>query len=128
LPQLVGVGVEELGVGNSVIAIAIKESAPVVDDNGWRRVVWLEWVLASVEAAALVVSNDCGTNDHSRGWNGGRLVKTALPMSVEVVEQLANSVKDELDIESHGAGKFEVEDRMNLIPLVNSTNLTNSTQ
>lgn len=55
-------------------------------------------------------------------------MKTALPMSVEVVEQLANSVKDELDIESHGAGKFEVEDRMNLIPLVNSTNLTNSTQ
>lgn len=52
MPQLVGVGVEELGVGNSVIAIAIKESAPVVDDNGWRRVVWLEWVLASVEAAA----------------------------------------------------------------------------
>jgi hypothetical protein len=71
----------------------------------------------SVEAAAPVVSDDCGTNDHSRGWNGGRLVKTALPTSVEVVEQLANSVKDELDIESHGADKFEAEDRMNLIPL-----------
>lgn len=48
LPQLVGIGVEVLDVGNSVIAI--KESALVVGDDGWCH---------TVLQSAVVHCRDC---------------------------------------------------------------------
>jgi hypothetical protein len=54
--------VSEPSVGSPILAI--EESAPVVGDDGWRHVV----LLAIVEAPALVVGDDDGPNDYSRGW------------------------------------------------------------
>ena len=60
--------VSELSVGSPILAI--EESAPVVSDDGWRRVV----LLAIVEAPTPVVGDD-DPNDRSQG---GRTLADAL--------------------------------------------------
>jgi hypothetical protein len=60
---LIGVKVEQVRRDTDVSITTLEESAPVVGDDGWRRLV----LLAFIEAPVAVVSDDDGPNGRSRG-------------------------------------------------------------
>jgi hypothetical protein len=104
----------KLGIGRRVRSI--EESAPVVGDDG-LLVVLLDEVVATVEEVAPVVGNHVGSD--SRGLGRNRDTPGCLPRGVplgpprvELVEELANGVEDELRVERHGdAVKLRKTDR-----------------
>jgi hypothetical protein len=87
---------------HAVLLAVVKEPAPVVGDDG-LLIVLLDGVVATIEKVAPVVGNHVGSD--SRGLGRNRDTPGCLPRGppcVEVVEELANGVEDELRVERHG--------------------------
>jgi hypothetical protein len=108
-----------VGVGGRAVPVAgeldvdgrirsIEESAPVVGDDR-ILIVLLGGVVATVKEVAPVVGDHIGSSSHGLGRN--RDAPGCLP-HVELVEELANGVEDELRVERHGdAVKLRKVDR-----------------
>jgi hypothetical protein len=114
-------GGEDVPVGISVVVdlvdgdgdvVPVEETALVVSHH-WCVGIHGDGVAVSTEETAPVVGDNGGSDGRSLGQNGNDLRglprgtglgEAALPPSVEVVEQLGQSVEDELGVEgTHGA-------------------------
>jgi hypothetical protein len=90
----------------AVLLVVVEEPAPVVSDDG-LLIVLLDGVIAAVEEVASVVDNHGGSDSRGLGRNRdtpGCLTRGVPlgPSRIELVEELANGVEDELRVERHG--------------------------
>jgi hypothetical protein len=110
--------------------VPFEETSRVVSHH-WCVCIRGDGVVVSTEQTAPVIGNDGSSNVRSLGRSGndprglGRglgVGEAALPPSVEVIEQLVQSVENELGVErTHG----DAENRPALIRIVSSTHLLN---